>query len=297
MRRPGEGFQAAYGEPALLAVGPALRLIVLTPAILWLAAIFVYPLVYTLYLSLKPTPPSNYIPVAEAFSDSNVQRSATRTVLFTATAVPLQLSIGTSLGLAACIVRRGRVMAAMALSLPVLMPPVAVALLWRLLLDPLRGPIPAMIFQLFGIRLSPFDSAGGALSSLLLVDTWQWSAFVALVVWAGAALVAPSELSQAKLDGLGPGATLRWLYWPAISRSVFLLLLLRVVDSLRTFDSVYVLTQGGPGSATELLSFLAFQRAFAFLDYPGASAIAALLLVLSSFLLAILLAARAKGHA
>jgi len=246
------------------------RVLALAPALLWLGAVSVYPLAVIVLQALRPGT-SRSIRLFEAISDPHVVEALGRTARLVAIVVPIQLLVGVAVGTQIGLLQRGRTVVLVLVALPMFVPPIAIGLMWRFLLEPTRGPIASVSKSLFGLTVEGFSTTTSAFRNLALISIWQWSAFVAIVVAVAVATTPRSLLDQAFLDGLTPAARFRNVIWPRIRESALILLLVQTLETIRTFDLVYVLTQGGPGTATELLSFLVFERAFQFNDPAGAA--------------------------
>lgn len=145
------------------------------------------------------------------------------------------------------------------LLLPLVTPPVMVAVAWRLLLAPSGGALTTTLGALSGTAPNPLGTSTTALVTLVLVHAWQWTPLVVLLVFA-ALLGVPQELTEAAaLDGAGPWRTFTAVTWPAVAPTVASVALLEVVLGFKVFDLVAVLTGGGPGLSTVVASFEIFR--------------------------------------
>jgi len=187
---------------------------------------------------------------SEAFT-SSLGKSAG----FAVGASVLQLVLGTALAL--LLRARGARLgwAGVALLLPLVTPPVMVGVAWKLLLAPVGGAF-ASISSTLGLgAFNPLGSSTGAFASLLVIDTWQWTPFVCLLVYA-ALLGVPRELvDAARIDGASAWQTARHVVLPGIGGTLVAVLVLRLVIAFKVFDIVYVVTAGGPGFSTTLSTF------------------------------------------
>lgn len=162
-----------------------------------------------------------------------------------------------------------------AVSLPMLIAPVGVGLIWKMLLHPELGPLG---------RLTRLDFLGDvrlALLTLIFIDVWQQVSLVALILLAGLRSLPKEPLEAAIVDGATSFQRFRYITLPLLQPVLIILLILQTVAELRTYDLVYVLTRGGPGSATELVSYFIYRKAFLGLDLSAASAMAFVLLLVS----------------
>jgi len=163
-----------------------------------------------------------------------------------------------------------------AVSLPMLIAPVGVGLIWKMILHPELG----ILAYLFGGR-DFLGNPRSALLTLALVDVWQQVSFAALVLLAGLRSLPKEPLEAALVDGASAWQAFWRITFPLLLPVLGVLLILQTVAEIRTYDLVYVLTRGGPGSATDLVSYYIYRTAFLGLDLSGASAMGYLLLLLT----------------
>ncbi|RIH85695.1 Trehalose transport system permease protein SugA [Meiothermus luteus] len=166
-----------------------------------------------------------------------------------------------------------------AVSLPMLIAPVGVGLIWKMILHPELG---ILAYLVGGVDF--FGDGRYALASLALVDVWQQVSFSALVLLAGLRSLPREPLEAAYVDGATPWQAFLRVTLPLLRPVLLALLVLQTLVEARTYDLVYVLTRGGPGSATDLVSYYIYRKAFLGLDLSGASAMGYLLLLLSMVL-------------
>jgi multiple sugar transport system permease protein len=211
------------------------------------------------------------------------------TVIFTVAAVGLEFLIG--LGLAALVFRYAesmRVFRALFV-IPMMMAPVVVSLIWRYMYDPSSGIINVM---LRGLRLPApnwlYDTST-ALASIVIVDVWQWTPFVFVVLFAGMTALPRNVEEAAKLDGAGYLQYVRHFMLPSLRPVIVIVLLLRAIDAFKSFDQVYVLTGGGPGTTTYLLSYYGSVIGFHNYNIGLAAALAILIMLMIAALTSVLL--------
>lgn len=165
------------------------------------------------------------------------------------------------------------------LILPMVIAPVVVALLWRYMVNPDYGLINYFI-KLLGF--GPVDFFGSyqlALPSLVIVDTWQWTPFMFLIILAGLQGI-PQEVEEAaKVDGAGPIQTFFFCLLPLLRYPIGIALLLRVIDAFRVYDLVFMTTRGGPINATDTMSWHIYNVGFRSFDISYAAAYGWLLLI------------------
>jgi multiple sugar transport system permease protein len=191
-------------------------------------------------------------------NDSAFLGSLTLGTLFAFTGVVIQLLIG--LATAFIIHRRFRGVGVfkVILTLPLAIAPVAVGSMWRLMMYPGIGPIPYYMERLLGIDWDITASSDIAFATTIIMDTWHWLPFVALILLAGIEKVPLDILESAEVDGVSNWQKLMHIFLPLIKYEVALVVLLRAMDAFRIFDEIWMLTGGGPGSATRYLSVLLY---------------------------------------
>ncbi len=193
--------------------------------------------------------------LTEALSSTAFKGSLWRSTLFALAAGAVQLALGTALAL--LLAARGRRLGwtGVALLLPLVTPPVMVGVAWKLLLAPVGGALPTVAGSLGLGEPNPLGSPAGAMVTLLVIDTWQWTPFVTLLVYAALLGVPRDVLDAARIDGAGSWQLVRHIVLPLIAGTLVAVALLRMIIAFKLFDIVYVVTSGGPGFATTLASF------------------------------------------
>ena len=139
------------------------------------------------------------------------------------------------------------------LIVPLAMTPTIAGQMWKLMFNAEYGLINYVLGALFGVKVT-WLSSDMAFWSILIVDVWQFTPFVALIVYAGLRSLSNDALEAAMIDGANFAQQLFFIIIPMMKKLIFLALLMRAVDALKLFDTAFVLTQGGPGNATEFLS-------------------------------------------
>ncbi|HEX6677946.1 MAG TPA: sugar ABC transporter permease [Actinomycetes bacterium] len=213
----------------------------------------------------------------------------TATGLYAVLVLPTEILLG--LGLALLVHRMIRSTAARAAIfvmavVPLVVPPVAVGVIARLFYAPGYGVINQVLVRSgitdheIGFLSHPFL----AMLSVASVDVWQWTAFVYLVLFAGLQTVPREMVEAARVDGAGGWALFRHIEFNYLRSLLVLILFFRVADVLRVFDHIFILTGGGPGSSTQLLSLYLYRIEFKFFDDGQAAALAVTVLVVVSIL-------------
>jgi len=259
----------------------------LLPATIFLLALTVVPAVTLLYNSLRdwsliyPTRArfvglGNYVRLLQ---DERVHNALVVTVFYTAAAVVLQTVLGVGIALLVDREFRGRSLARGLLLLPLITTPVVVALTWRMLYDPTFGMVNYLLRAVGLPGPSWLADATLALPAVVLVDVWEWTPFVVLVALAGLQSVPPDLIEAASIDGASWFQTLTAILLPVIRPVILVAVLFRTMDTLRSLDTVYVLTNGGPGTSTETLNMLGYLTSFKFLEMGYGAALAVVILI------------------
>ncbi len=255
------------------------------PAVIAIVILIVGPVLANAYISVHDwfiggTP--KYIGLGNfvrALNDYRFWSGLKNTFYFTLVAVPLELVLG--LGIAVLFNRdfRGKGLVRTVILLPMVATPVAIALIWALMFNPSLGVLNYFLETLGLPRSLWVASAQLAIPSLTLVDIWEWTPMVALILLAALQGV-PTELYEAAIiDGAGPVQAFRFITLPSIRSAAVIALILRSIDALKTFDIIYVITQGGPGTASETLNVFAFKTGFEFFRAGYAASLLIFLLV------------------
>lgn len=214
------------------------------------------------------------------FGDQHFLHSIWVTLVYTASSVAVEFVLG--FALAYFLVRprlmwRGFLLAC--LIIPMTVTPSIAGLIWRLYFNPNYGIVNYVLRSIFGISPNWY-SYSLALPSVILVDIWQWTPFVALILLAGLGAIPRAPLEAALVDGASAWQTLRYVTLPLLRPIILIALLLRTMDALKMFDVVFALTGGGPADATEILSMHVYRTGFYQTGMVGlASAMAVVLLV------------------
>jgi multiple sugar transport system permease protein len=203
------------------------------------------------------------------------------TVLFAIGAVTGQMLLGFALALLCSKATRGRTFWRALFVLPVLIPGIVIGAMWKLLLNPEFGAL-AQIFELLG--LEPIDWLGEtstALLAVVMVDVWHWTPFCFLLFLAGLESLPRDVYEAAKVDGAGAWQELRYVTLPLMWPTIAVTFVFRLVLAFKVFDEVYLLTGGGPGTATEVVSFTIYLRFFTQdrAGYGAAMAVAVIFLI------------------
>lgn len=264
----------------------------LAPATVALALIGIFPTVFALvnsfrqYNLARPRDATPFIGVDNylaVFADASFWAALGRTLLFLATVVPVQLALG--LVIALLLHKPGlsglKLLARLSLVIPLATAPAVAGLIGRLIFNRDFGVANAVLALVGTGPVEWLGDTGNAFIAVALMDIWQWTPFCALVLLAGLSMV-PAEIEEAaRLETRSRWRIVRYVQLPFLLPSVTVILILRTADILKMFDTVYTMTRGGPGAATELVSVYIQRVGFRVFDQGLASAQAILLLILT----------------
>ncbi len=268
-------------------------LLLIAPAIAVLLSLSMYPLIYSITISLQTqTVDGSSWSVANftrLLADNFFLTALGHTLVYTIAALTLEFSIGLALALLLNSQIRARGFFRATLLIPMMFPTVVVGVVWRLMLNPNFGAINGTLKQI-GIdteNLTWTASPRLALLSVIAVDVWQWTPFVFLVLLAGLQAIPQEPYEAALIDGSSRWQTFRHVTLPLLKPAILIALLLRTMDLLRVFDQIFILTEGGPGFATETISLYIYRTAFRFFDFGYAAAMSFVLLAVTNVISAI----------
>jgi multiple sugar transport system permease protein len=274
------------------------------PAIAILSVMVLYPTIFAVWTALHQYNPmlpdmDRFVGLGNfehAFGDRIFLDTVWRTVVFVVVAVTVEFVLGLGLALVVFyLIGRGSTLVRLALTVPMIMPPIAIGLIWRWLFDGQFGMIN------YAIKLMGFPpqiwlgNTTTAMGAVILVEVWQWMPFVFLCLYAGLASL-PSEPTQAaRVDGAGPFQLLWYVVLPMLKPIILVVLLFRIIDCMRVFDIVYVLTEGGPSNGTVVYPFLIYMQGFRYFNVGYAAALSWILVVFVSILASVLIRMLLRG--
>lgn len=262
------------------------------PAVVILLAITVFPLLYTLRLtvvSLELTVSNNATFVGlqnfvKVMQDGRFWNAMKNTMVLTFLGVGLQLVLGMGLALVLNRVGRLRTTLVSLLLIPVLIAPVVAGFQFRMILNDQYGPLNYVLQQLSGGLVRGYAwlaDPSVSLFSILMTDVWQWTPFMVLILLAGLQSL-PIELYEAaEVDGASGWQKFWAITLPLLLPIIIIGVLVRFMDTFKLFDIVYQLTAGGPGSTTETIAYYTYLQGFKFfsLGYTAAMAFVQLVVI------------------
>ncbi|MAC77424.1 MAG: ABC transporter permease [Rhodobacteraceae bacterium] len=262
--------------------------LLLTPALLFLGLMSVWPFAYLLYASFTSYQLAVPIPIEwvglgnfiKLMQTARFWSSLSITLVFALISVPLQLGLGLALAVLINGASRGREIYASLFLIPMMLAPVVVGFSWNLFLNPIYGPLNS---ALRGMGFQPpawAQSPDWALPTLVLVDIWQWTPLVMVILLAGLRSIPRRVFEAARTDGSTTGQTFRHIVLPMLAPYLTVAFVLRFIDSFKVFDTIYILTRGGPGTSTQNLAYYTYDMGFSRFEFGTAGALSIIQLIL-----------------
>ena len=267
------------------------------PAVLVMVVACLYPVLSALRLGFYDwsmgTPWSSatyqgFDAFTRAFTDPAVWRSLYTTLVFAFVCVSAEMVLGIALALALEQRTQKPLKGMMAFRtlfiLPMMIAPIAVGLTWRYLFDAQFGLLNAIV-GLFGVEpIGWLANEHLAFTAIVIADIWQWTPFVFIMMIAALANVDSSVMEAAKIDGATWWQSTWLVKLPMIRDVIVITLLMRLIDAFRVLEVIYILTFGGPGDSTEILSLHIYKTAFISQRLGSAAAISVMLLMVVALL-------------
>ena len=258
------------------------------PSLAVLAIITLLPALYLLATSFTPlnlTRPETQwdfsqplISYGQLLVDDRLANSVWVQIKLSFWTVSLQLLIG--LGVALLLNIKSRLLEALrtVFLIPMVLPPIVVAIIWKVIYTPDISPMHG-VFKAIGWNVPALiTNPDWALTAIIIADTWEWFPFTMLMVLAALQMLPQELLDAAKVDGASPWQLTRHVTLPFIQGVLLVAGLFRLIDSIKAFPLIYILTEGGPGSLTEVTNYYSFLQAFNFSYLGFSSAITVVLL-------------------
>ena len=267
--------------------------VIFTPAFLVIVFLTIYPVVSVLTNSLFDY---NFLYADKEFiglenftkivGESIFQTAFLNTVIFSLTATTIEATLGVVLALLFYGRLAGKRMTMIAVIFPMMLSTMVICAIWKTMYHHDIGVLNYLIKTVGMQPVGWLTSKEVALFSVRIVDIWQWTPFAFLIVQAGLNSIPPELFEAASIDGAGYFRTLFHVTIPVLFSQILMVFLLRTIDTFRIFDKVYALTQGGPGNATETVSYFVYREGFSFFNIGRASAASVYVLLVISVIAA-----------
>lgn len=258
------------------------------PAIIFVALLMIFPVLYTLFLSFTNWNLTSGMPMSfnginsyiRVLSEPRFLHAVGRTFSFTFFAVLLEGFLGVAIALILNRAFLGKGLAKTLLLLPLVATPVAVGIVFNLFYDPTIG-LANFVLKSLGLPQGLWiSSADSVIPSLILVDVWQWTPMITLIVLAGLAGLSEEPVEAARVDGASEWQILRHVTIPMVMPVILTAVILRLIDALKTFDIIFAMTGGGPGYASETLNIMGFKYSFEYFRMGQSSVILVVLFLI-----------------
>jgi len=292
---------SAAPRPGFLARRHRSYYLFVVPALVVVGAVIIFPWLFTVWMSAfdwKIGTVAHFVGFDNYTGLATNQRfleSIVHTFYFTALAVVVPLILGL---VAALIFHRDfpfRGVLRSVFTMPMMATPVAVALVWTMMFHPQQG---VLNYLLSVVGLPPslwVYSPTWVIPSLVLVEIWHWTPLVMLIILGGLAALPTEPYESARLDGASEWQLFRYITLPLVAPFLVVAAVIRTIDALKAFDTIYVISQGGPGTASETINLYLYLQAFAFYNVGNASAVVVVFFVIILALALLLLYVRQRA--
>jgi multiple sugar transport system permease protein len=260
---------------------PSFGVRMMLPALLLLASLSIFPFLFIVWMSFNEVSPigglsfefvglENWV---NLFADPDVRSSWMISGIYFVATVGLEMILGIAIALLVHEIVWGKNLAISLLLMPMFIAPVIVGLLGRFLVDPTYG-LYAWVLDVTGLFTgNVLGSQGAALAAVILMDVWEWTPLITIIVLAGLSSMPQEIFEAAMVDGANYWQRLRHMVMPFISGVVIVALLIRSMDAIRFFDIIFITTNGGPADSTKIIPIRLYETAFRFFELGYAAAI------------------------
>lgn len=270
--------------------------LLLAPAMAILIAMVIYPLIFSLKQSFTDfnlimlngvwVGFKNYV---AAFSDPDFRASAVFTLIFAFVSTGTQLVLGFVTALCLARVIHGRGLLTLLLMFPMMVTPVVVGILWLLMFQPDFSVVNGLLAKIGVEGPIWLQHPGTARFAVIVADVWQWTPFFTIILLAGILNLPREVLEAGEIDGATPFQALTRLVVPMMMPLILITTLIRLIDSFKTFDSIFVMTNGGPNAATEVASLYIYRKGLPYMELGYASALSYLFVIVLTVIAALLI--------
>jgi len=256
--------------------------LLVSPVLIVLAIITLLPMIYLLVVSLTPlnmtkpgsgadfsAPLANY---AVLLTDTRLHDSLWTQLKLSVATVGLQLFFGLAVALLLNKSSRLGELVRTSLLIPMVLPPIVVAIIWKMIFSPDISPLWGVFYWLGWHVPVPITDARFALSAIVIADTWEWFPFTMLIILSALSMMPEEYTESAQIDGATAWQQTWYVTLPYLRGALLVAGLFRLIDSIKAFPLIYLLTNGGPGTVTEVTNFYVFVQSFnfSFLGYSSA---------------------------
>lgn len=257
----------------------------IAPMVVALATVVLFPTVYLFWMSTQHwlvTEPDRFFIGLDNFqrllNGADFWQALRVTGAYLVLSTALMLALG--MGLALTFARAGRGWMRAIVVMPLVIPPVVAGFTWRFLLNGEIGFLGAFVLPMAGLDLNPLADPNAALFSVVIADVWSRTPFMFLIFLAALQSIPRDYYEAARMDGANPFHEFFFITLPLLKGALFVAILFRLVDAINTFELIFVMTRGGPGRATQILSIFGWRTAFQELDFGQAAALGVIMLII-----------------
>jgi multiple sugar transport system permease protein len=271
--------------------------LLVAPAVLLILALSVYPLLFSIWVSFVnydfQIPGHAFVGLKnfkQVIADPVARWSLWVTFVLSVSSVLVEFLLGLALALAMVKNFRGRGLIMSIIIIPLFISPVIVGQAWSLMLQRPFGPTNYILSQLLGtdVTISWLTQWPWNFIALILADTWQWTPFMFVILLAGLTAIPPHVYEAAELDGVGTWQTFWFITLPMLAPMIMLALTLRLLDATKLFDTIFIMTGGGPGTQTYTTSYYLYVLGFQQFHLSNATAGSWIFLILTAIVISFL---------
>lgn len=278
------------GDTRLESLPVSFEMLLLAPSIVTLAVLSIVPLTVVLWLSVMEV---NFTPVNEQIfvgvenylemvDDPSVWNAWQATVVYVGGSLALQLGLGVLIAVMLHRVVKGENVLTSIVIMPMMIAPVVVGLLWQFLLDPSFGLYTYLLNQIgLFVNQPVLGDPNSAMAALILMDTWQWTPLIVLIVLARLKGIPEHLYEAARVDGATGFTQFRYVTLPLLKPAIAIALLLRSMDLMRYFAKVFITTGGGPSNTTKIIGLYVYEQSLRFFNLGYGAAVGLFMLVIT----------------
>jgi multiple sugar transport system permease protein len=282
------------------------KYLLVAPAVLLILALSIFPLLFSLWVSFVnydfQIPGHAFVGLKnfqQVVADPVARWSLVVTAILSGSSIVIEFLLGLALALVMVKTFRGRGLIMSMVIIPLFISPVIVGQAWALLLQRPFGPTNYVLSQLLGfdVTISWLTQAPWNFIAIILADVWQWTPFMFVILLAGLTAVPPHVYEAAELDGVGTWLTFWYITVPHIAPMMLLAVTFRLLDSIKLFDTIFIMTGGGPGTNTYSTSFYLYTIGFTQFHLSNATAGSWIFLILTLIVITFLVRRLLKPEA
>ena len=271
--------------------------LLVAPAVVLILALSVYPLLFSIWVSFInydfQIPGHAFVGLKnfkQVIADPVARWSLWVTFVLSFSSVLVEFLLGLALALAMVKNFRGRGLIMSIVIIPLFISPVIVGQAWALILQRPFGPTNYILSQLLGtdVTISWLTQTPWNFISLIVADTWQWTPFMFVILLAGLTAIPPHVYEAAELDGVGTWQTFWFITLPMLAPMIMLALTLRLLDATKLFDTIFIMTGGGPGTQTYTTSYYLYTLGFQQFHLSNATAGSWIFLIITAIVISFL---------